>query len=196
MQKRTQLILSLIFSLFFLLYLLLEYYGIIRRIKLNIFTPEYYIPAYSKLEKGDPKNRTIVVFESYDIPFLNSLLDQSVKVDDFVLVKKEGKEERNEIPKVLNVYPYSKDYGDSSTLFCALKREPNKDTKIILINEPKICSSTFIQDILDKSEKDPTNIVYHENGILIKPSFFPSNIIKNNKGKKLKDILNEGKRKE
>jgi tetraacyldisaccharide-1-P 4'-kinase len=96
MEKKEKLIFWLVISILFLVYLVLEYIGYVRNLKLRWFSHEYYSKAYSKLEKADSKNKVKVILTSYDPVKLNSILDQSVRVDDIILVEKDTEKQKKD----------------------------------------------------------------------------------------------------
>lgn len=176
MEKKEKLIFWLVISILFLVYLVLEYIGYVRNLKLRWFSHEYYSKAYSKLEKADSKNKVKVILTSYDPVKLNSILDQSVRVDDIILVEKDTEKQKTDFPSVLNLYKYSQDKGDATALICAISREPNSESKLIFAPD-EVLDPTYIQDIVELSDKAPNDIIYLRKGILVKPSFFqPSDL--------------------
>jgi len=184
MSKKTKLIVSLILSVIVLIYIVLEYYGIIRYYKLHWFSTEKYVKSYSSLEKAD-KNKVVLTF-SCPVeklknlkPFINSLLDQTVKVDEIALTIpfKNVDKIPAYLSEILTVDGYSKDYGDKSCMICPILRETEANTKIIIVDPDMVYSKEFVQDMVDESNKNPDKIVYGKGkdpkfGILIKPGFF------------------------
>ena len=82
MNKKTMLIISLIFSILALLYLISDYYGGNRYIMMHMKDHDNYIKNYTKLQKAS-KERVIVCFSNSDPnlpninPFLNSISSDS-----------------------------------------------------------------------------------------------------------------------
>ena len=185
MNKRKFQILSLIISIIVMVYLCLSYHGIIRALRLKLYSSEYYINKYPKLPKAD-KKKVVLVFsinrdEVKDIkPFINSLLDQTVRVDDIALsVNTEDKDILpEELKKVVNTYTYDKNYDDLGTVIPTVLREPETNTKIIVLEPMKIYGEDFVQSIVEKSNENGDKIIHvknYPNIILIKPSFFSEN---------------------
>jgi hypothetical protein len=150
--------------------------------KLKRNPTEYYVNKYSKLPKAD-KKRVVIVFsvnqdEIGNIkPFINSLLDQTVRVDDIAFTAPVKNKEL--IPKnlrnVINTYVYDKDYEDLGTIIPTVLREPESNTKIIIVEPNNIYREDFIQTMVEKSNENPDKIIYIKNRpkiMLIKPSFF------------------------
>lgn len=185
MNKKKMQILSLIISIILTIYLCLSYYGIIRSMKIRTYPTEYYINNYKKLPKADEK-RVVIVFSvnreevKYIKPFINSLLDQTVRVNDIAVTVPE--EDKDIIPQniqqVVNTYTYDKNYGELGTIIPTILREPENNTKIIIVEPMKIYGEDFIQSIIEKSNENPEKIIYikdNSNIMLSKPSFFNEN---------------------
>jgi hypothetical protein len=184
MQKKTFLIVSLIFSVLFLLYTTLEYYGVKRRIFLHLSEPYSYLERYKTLNKGS-KDKVIIAFslkgENKDKPlkpFINSILDQTIRVDDIVLnmpYKDSGKVPEY-LKNIVSIGNYSKDYQGDDTLICSVLREPEKNTKIIILNPGIIYDVDFIEELVSESDKNPDSIIKKNGATLVKPSFFDEKI--------------------
>lgn len=181
MSKKLLQILSLIASILVLIYLILEYKGIIRRMKLNLYSTEYYTKKYPSLDKADT-DKVIIAFESPDNwpsvkPFIHSMLDQTVRVDELAVIipYKNISQIPSEIKPILNIIGYSKNYS-SPGVICSVLKEPEANTKIILVNPNIIYSHEFVQDIIDKSKGNTDKIILAgknvSEGMLIKPKFF------------------------
>ena len=94
MNKKLLQKISLLVSVLGLLYLILSYYEITRYLNLNFYKTDFYIEKYKKLKKQD-NSKVIISFrcEKENFPklktFINSILDQSYKIDEIILpVKK------------------------------------------------------------------------------------------------------------
>jgi len=182
MLKRKFQIFSLVLSIFVLIYLYLDYYGYIRMHRLRTRDFEYYINKYKSLPKAD-KKRVVISFDNPKgniKPFINSILDQTVRVDDIgiTLNSKEKVNIPENLKKIINIYTYEKDYKDAGNTICSVLREPETDTKIIILNPNKIYGIDFIQSIIEKSNENPDKIMLlgkDENTYLIKPKFFTEN---------------------
>lgn len=188
MQKKTFLIVSLIFSVLFLLYTTLEYYGVKRRISLHLSEPYSYLERYKTLNKGS-KDKVIIAFSlkgedikdkgGYNIkPFVNSILDQTIRVDDIIVnvpYKDSGKVPEY-LKNIVSIGNYSKDYQGDDALICSVLREPEKNTKIIVLNPGNVYDVDFIEELVSESDKNPENIVKKNGATLVKPSFFDEKI--------------------
>lgn len=192
--KRNVLIFSLIISILSLIFLCVSYFGILRYGQLYLHSTEYYTNKYVSLPKAD-KNRVVVAFTASDKelanlkPFLNSILDQSVRVDDIALTipYSRMKNVDSKLKKVLSVYGFSKDYGNASNLICTVLREPDANTKIIIVDPNVIYGKDFVESLVIKSNENPTKIVFSKDknekaGFLVKSAFFDEKIANYEKG--------------
>jgi len=147
---------------------------------------EYYIQNYHKLPKAD-KNRVVVSFTASEKelsqlkPFINSILDQSVRVDDIALTipyKDMGKVPKN-LKKILGVYGISKSYS-ANNLIPAVLREPEATTKIIIVEPNMVYGQDFVADMVDASNSFPDDIIQAKNRReeLVKPAFYNDGLAK------------------
>lgn len=193
MSKKTFQIISLILSILALLYLILSYYEIPRYVKLHYTPTEKFLNNYKKI-KGS-KDKVVVCFSANDKqlgklkPFINSLLDQSELVNDIGITipySDIGKIPKDVI-KALSVYGYNKDYDDAETLICSVLREPEANTKIIIVDPSMIYGTSFIEEMVTASDENPDKIIYAKKnkkyGTLIKPKFFDDKVSDYVKGK-------------
>lgn len=204
MSKKIFQIISLILSVFTLVYLLLSHFGLIRYTRMYFDNCEKYIELYSSLPKKS-KDKVVICFtidndNINDIkPFINSILDQSVKIDDIAMTVdyKNINKLDNTLKKVISPYGFSKDYEDSSNFIYSVLREPESDTKLILVEPYIIYGNDFIETMIEESNKYPNAIIFSKNekepekGILIKPKFFNEKICLYKKGVGLKNWLKE-----
>lgn len=181
-------IFSLIVSVVSLIYMLLLYFGYIRYYKLHVVSTENYINLYPKLDRAD-KGRVVVSFNATNEqlarikPFINSILDQTVMVDDIALnveYKNMGKVPVN-LKKILSVYGFTKDYGAANCLIPCILREPEATTKIVVLDPEMVYGKDFIEQMINASNRNPTNVIYAKGtdikqGILVKPSFFTESV--------------------
>ena len=119
MSKKVLQLFSLILSILALIFMIMSHYGIIRQYYLRHKPTEYYVDKYKSLPKAD-KDRVVVSFPyKNDIKvFLNSILDQTVRVDDIgTTTKNKDLKLSGAEKKVVNVYTYDKDYNDTLKKF-------------------------------------------------------------------------------
>jgi hypothetical protein len=206
MNKKTMLIISLIFSILALLYLISDYYGGNRYIIMHMKEHDNYIKNYGKLKKAS-KERVIVCFSNTDPnlpninPFLNSILDQTVRIDEIMLITPYHNIEKipQKYKKILTVHGHHKNYYNVSNLICSVLTEPEANTKIIIVESSIVYPVDFIETMVSESDRNPDKIIYgSENkdvkyGILIKSKFFDDRISKDtiNKSSTCCDYLNK-----
>lgn len=203
--KKIFTIISLILSALSMVYMCLVYFGIIRYMQVHFYSTESYASNYKNLEKADEKNRVVVSFTATPEemkklkPFINSLLDQTVKVDEIALSI--PYKDMGSVPpwlkKIADVYGYSNDYDDAGGLISSVLREGEEQTKIIVVEPRMVYGKDFIQTMVEESDKHPKSIIYGgksketRNGVLIKPVFFDVNISQYRKGYGCNLWLNE-----
>lgn len=157
-----------------------DYNGIIRYFKLHFANPEPYINSYKNLDKASQKDKIVVAFSSSDLskikPFINSILDQTVRVDDIAvsIPYKNMQNIPSNIKKVLSLYGTSVQYSDSGV--CHALREPEANTKIILVEPNVVYGQDFIEKMVDFSDKNPSKMIISKYAKLIKPKFFDKNL--------------------
>lgn len=176
MKTSTLILISTIFSF---IYVILDFYGIIRYILLHVLKPSKYIPSYRSLDSGSSDRVVISIATTPEriskiTPVINSLLDQTVKVDiitlnvpygDYVLPK--GLEDAVMLYK-------SKDYGKLTAVTPVIAREGERDTNIIVLEDDVIYGKDFIETLLNESKKFPKKIISTSNifkNFLIKTNF-------------------------
>lgn len=150
-------------------------------------------------------------------PTINSIFDQTVRPDQIIISVPQGTNipldtyitENN----LITVHTLAKDYRNCCSLLSPLIREKDGDTIIILASEGTVYGSDFIESIVDKSEEHPNCVIFvskynakiystrhkkvdanadvidSSKGVLIKPKFFPSNIINDNSLIKDLDVM-------
>ena len=179
MRKRTIIILTIVSSFLSLAMILLSYFGIVRYITLHTSSSENFSRNYSKLSKADEKRRIVVSF-SLDPsemdkakPMINSLLDQTVKVDVIFVTVKQGTNDSvpDYIKDVAVILPAGKDYGDCNNMVPILLREKESDTVIIVLQHDIVYGKDFIEKIVDESETRPSAAIQDSKGraLLVKP---------------------------
>lgn len=201
---RKSLIISLIVSSILLFYLILDYYGVLRYFIVKNSDYKRYLKNYETLPKADAE-RVVIAFRYVPeqeksiplLPFINSILNQSVKVDDIILITpyKYMKSIPEYLKQIVALNCHSVDYEDASTIICSVLREPESNTKIIIVDSNMIYGKTFVQDLVEKSNDKPNSMVFGDKnhdlkyGVLIKPSFFDESIVDYKKGSGCKNWL-------
>jgi hypothetical protein len=143
------------------------------------------IENYSKLPKASTDNKVAISFtckkDKIDKlkPFINSIMDQTVKVDLIAMITPLGnKEEDYNIPKYIKdiavIFPSGRDCGKGTKLMPMLLREKDKDTIIISLDENKIYGEDFIYTMVEESKKYPDSVLVDKKGssILVRSDHF------------------------
>ena len=163
-EKRTWVIVSLVLTFLSLIYIIMSYYGFIRYFSLHRYPMRDYVKNFKLLEKAS-KGRVVLSLTTTPkrikniSAVINSLLDQTVRVDEIALnipYKFQNKaDEKYDIPKeledVIHVYRCGRDYGPMTCLVPTLLREKEAGTKIIYLNDDVIYGKDFIEMIVDAS---------------------------------------------
>jgi len=187
MAKKSLIIFSLIISILALFYMFISYYGILRYFNMHIDSTGMYVEKYRNIPKS--RDRIVVSFTANKEqlekikPFLNSILDQTTRVDDIALTipYSDMKTVLVTLKDIVTVYGYNKDYGDTGSLIPTVLREPESNTRIILVDPTMVYGKEFIADMIDASTESPDKIIYGKDneiryGVLIKPKFFDDKI--------------------
>ena len=180
MKKLTIIIFTIISTVISLVWTLCSYYGI-QRYFTCLFAKKCDIKNYSKLPRACD-DRVVISFTTTPDkieklkPFLNSLLDQTVKVDSiaFITPQSLNYEFPTYIKDIVNVFPAGRDYGKETKIIPMLLREKESDTIIIAMDENRIYSQDFIYNMIEESKSNPDSIIIDSKGaaILLKPEHF------------------------
>jgi hypothetical protein len=155
---------------------------------------------YTKISKAS-KERVVICFSTTPDnivniePFLNSILDQTVRVDEIFLIipYKHMNKVPEKLKKIVSIHGYSKNYDDAANLVCSVLTEPEANTKIIVVEPNMIYSQDFVENMVEMSNKNPDKIIYGsatketKYGLLVKPDFFDDKISKYEEGCSTKD---------
>jgi hypothetical protein len=192
MEKRTMILISIITTILSLLFIALSYFGITRYLSLHLCSYEKFLERYKDLPKASD-NRVVLTFTTTPEkigklkPMINSLLDQTVRVNQIIMVIPECDKRKYDIPdylkNIVTIIPSGKNYGEGTKLIPTLLREKDSDTIIIAINDNMIYGKDFLQEMIEKSNKNPNTIILenNNNSILVKPICFDIDVI--NRGK-------------
>lgn len=182
MKRRNVVILSLFSAVLTLIFTLLVYFGLTRYFSLHMFPTESYIQNYKSLDKAN-RDRTVVSVFVPDQrsmervkPTINSLLDQTVRVDEISLTTFYGQQVPSELKKVVVNYSCSKNYNDCTNLIPTLLREHEKNTKIILVFGNVVYDKEMVDKMVEESVKNPDYIISSNECVLVKPMFFNENV--------------------
>lgn len=148
---------------------------------------DQYINNYKNIKKTTPDTVVVSFTTTPDritkiTPMLNSLLDQTARVDKITMnIPKECNNKIYTIPadykKICNIYESGKDYGIGTKFIPSLLREQECGTKIILVDDDVVYGKDLIETLVRESDKHPSMCIYTgksfkgAGGILIKPEF-------------------------
>ena len=150
---------------------------------LHVKDTNVYLENYKNLDKAD-KEKKVIISLSVDPnkidkikPMINSILDQTVRVNQIVLNLPNDKDYK--IPKdyenIFTIFRCGKDYGECNKFIPTLLREENSDTIILLLDEKYVFGQDYIETMIEEYKKDNCSIV-SKGGILIIPEFFDMDI--------------------
>ncbi len=194
MEKRKLIVITIISTIISLVIILLTYFGIIRYVTLKYQTSsDSYIEKYSKLNKHKIKGKVIISTATTPErinkirPMINSILDQTLKVDEIALILQEDK--KYNIPpyikNIVKIYPSGKDYGKGTKIIPILFTEKECDTTIIALDDNVIYGKDFIQILLEERDKNPNTVLIDKNktSLLLKPENYGCEILKRDRDK-------------
>ena len=174
-------IISIVASLLSIIVSILVYFGIIRFIKLYMSkSTEKYIQKYTDLPFASKKRVVIVLSVQNEtqlkniLPTINSLLDQTVRVNQLFLVLPCNTE--YDIPenlkKILTVITPGKIYNEQyQDIITILQREKEKEIFIIKASNNIIYGNEFIENIIETAESNPDSVIKDNSNsfLIIKP---------------------------
>ena len=183
---------TIIMTILSLLFIILTYFGITRYLTLQLQSSDTYIENYHKLPKSDAKKVNIVIYsDSKNInrlkPMINSILDQTIRVDRIFLVKTDITSDKlpEYLKKIVTVLPAAKKYGGefANSLIPMLLNEKNADTTIVSLKNNMVYGKDFIETIINMSEKIPKTAILdnNNNALVVKPNYYDPNIFDRNK---------------
>ena len=190
MEKKTIIIISIIATIISMIYLLLQYFGLLRYTSMYLFSHKSYVENYTKLDRIEKTKRVVISLTTtpekmkHLTPVINSLLDQTVKVDLISLVVPD--EPEYEFPKNLKdsvtIFKTQQNNGCLTPLLSSLIREEESTTIIIILGDNQIYGKDFIETLLEESVNNPTSIIYMNKKdlidmkrvVLFKTEFFDS----------------------
>lgn len=188
MNKKTVVIISLVLSVFSLFWVGLGLFGLDRYFTLHFGSCDDKLKNYGKVQHADKeKNKVVVAFETDSAriknsnPFLSSILDQTKRVDEIIMFipYADMKSIPENIKKVVNVFGYSENFQDKTCLIYSLIKEHDANTKIIVLQGDTIYGKTFIESIVDESNKRPHTVILAKNATLVLNDMFSPQDIDN-----------------
>jgi len=169
-------IISIIASVISIIVSVLLYFGITRYIKLYMSkSTNSYIEKYKNLPFKSDK-RTIIVLSIENetdinniVPTINSLLDQTVRVNQIFLVLPcyTSCNVPENLTQVLTIIKPGKQYNKYHDIVTILQREKEKDTIIIKVSKRIIYGKEFIEDLILNTESTPNSIIKDESNSFI-----------------------------
>ncbi len=186
MKKSTILSLTIISTILSIIFILVQYYGIDRYGEMYFRDPSYFIENYSKLPNAKEGRVVITVSTTPEgilkmSPMINSILDQTVKVDLISLVTLPNK--TYNIPKYIEsvavVFKAGKDYREATSLVPMLLREKECDTTIIALKDNIVYGKDFVEFLVEESKKKPDSVIVDKSNtaILVKPEHFGCDVV-------------------
>lgn len=174
-------IISIVVSLISIIVSILVYFGIIRFIKLYMSkSTEKYIQKYTDLPFASEKRVVIVLSVQNEtqlkniLPTINSLLDQTVRVNQIFLVLPCNTEYNitENLNKILTVITPGKIYDEQyQDIITILQREKEKEIFIIKVSNNIIYGNEFIENAIETAESNPDSVIKDNSNsfIIIKP---------------------------
>ena len=155
MERKTIILISLIAAIISMIYVILDYFGIIRYIKLYLYSPEQYIKDYKKLDKIYKDKVVISLTTTPDNmkklkPVINSLLDQTVQVDLISLCIPEGNNEYklpSELKDAVAIFRCGNDQ-ELNPLISTIMREGESTTSIIVLGDNYVYGKDFVETLI------------------------------------------------
>lgn len=194
MSKRSVIIVSSIVStIVSLIVTFLSYFGLTRYIGCHINNCTSAIENYSKLPIATTDNRVVISFSVKPDkikklkPFINSILDQTVKVNLIAMIILDDNSGNYDIPKyikdVASVFPVGRDYGKGTKIIPMLLREKECGTIIIALDENRVYGQDFIYSLIEESKIHPESILIDKKKtfMLAKPEHFGCDVINREK---------------
>ena len=189
MEKRTIITIAIIITIISLLFSILSYNGIFRYLYCYVRSVDNLIGKYKELHKSHKEKVIIAFTSSTDTvsklkPFVNSILDQTEKVNQITFIKKNIKYHiPNYMKDIAVIIPSGRDYGEGMTIIPMLLKENDRDTIIIALTENVIYGYDFISTMLEESKNHPNYVIVDNKGyaILFKPDHFNTSVIDQDK---------------
>lgn len=187
MKKELMIVFIIFSSIISLLIILMEYFCIFRYIKLHYKSYKDISETFKLLPSAHSEKSVIVTFSSDKErinniePMINSILNQTVKVDHIVLIRPLFDEYKlpDFVENTTMKIPSGKDYGEFTNIVPLLLQVSQKDTIIISVKDNIVYGEDFIQTLIELSEEKPDCLLIDEDRtcMLLKPCFFKSDVI-------------------
>ena len=177
MNKRTIIIWTIITSLLSLVFIVATYFGYIRYVQMRTTPIAKYAEKYKFLPRAG-KNRTVVSFYTSEKnldkikPMINSILDQTVRVDQILLPCSYAI--LDDLKTVVSACPVMKNYDKATPFVPVLFKEKNADTSIIVLKDNVVYGKDYIETLVTGADQDPNSVIVDQkrDGILIRPECY------------------------
>lgn len=174
--KNSIIIISIMLIL--LLFLILNF----RNLSMSCCNTDHLIDRYSSLKKIDSPEKVVISLSLDDNSLgkvkrtINSLLDQSVKVDNIVVNYYSLKPVPSFIQNTSNVYKQCVDYKAANNFLPTMLRTRKSNTIIIFLKSGSVYPRKLVENLVKKSRKEPRTLFQGKDFYLTKPSFYDSSI--------------------
>lgn len=163
-----------------LIFILLSYFGILRYFKLHCDSCQKHTENYKNLDKANDNRVVLSLSTTPDRikkmkPTINSLLDQTVRVDQIALnIPKTFKGQEYNVPEeykdIMNIF-ICNEYENCTNYIPTVLREDDNNTIILILDDNIIYGKDFIEKMIEEHKKDTKSAIVHNNSILIIPEF-------------------------
>jgi hypothetical protein len=190
MGKRKLIIITIISTIISLAIIFLSYFGIIRYYLIKYKSPKSYISDYNMLNKTDTKTIIAINTTPQRIrkirPMINSILDQTIRVDNIILVVPQddidtGYTIPSDIKKIAILFPRGKNYGTefANSIIPMLLSQKEYNTTIITLLDNIIYGKDYLETLLIEGKKYKDTVICDKKhrSILFKSEYYDSSII-------------------
>ena len=156
----------------------LSFFGIFRYFNLHFKSSENFINNYKKLDNPKSNSKIIISIGTTGKklknirPMLNSILDQTVKVNQIFINIPECSYKYdipNDYKNIFTILPCGKNYGNATKFIPTLLREDSADTKIIFLENNYIYGKDFIETLINESDNFD-GVITSNKVIILKPN--------------------------
>ena len=160
----------IVFAIFISIFTIIDVLNIIRYYKIKKCNTNEYILRYKEKEKCT-KDKVVLSLTTTPErinkikPLLNSLFDQTVRVDQIALnIPKYCDKQSYNVPKdiadMCNIFNVGKDYGKGTCFIPTLLREKSSGVKIILLDDNMIYGKDMLEKLIKESDRQPDKCIY------------------------------------
>lgn len=163
---------------------IIVYIGLIRYLYLHFSNPKKHLEKYKTILKAPSNDKIVAVLpvskgnEKKLKPVLNSLLDQTTKIDGIIVHTTSPKQEFSDYVKgITYIAKCGRDYGCAMGVIPALLREDNADTILFILQDDTVYGKDFLQTMLEEiKEKDKP--IQSNKALVVKPKYFKPETVK------------------